>query len=232
MEVILLQNTEPWKIERGGPKKLRIGSSDICVVCGVDKYKFTYSLYDKIIAKIDGTWIDDGDEEEKPPCKHGHLCEPIIAPMYENITGNTVQEANYWRHENKSLAILYGCSPDRKVFINGEFQGLLEIKAPFNIMYQDIKLEHLCQVQYQMWITKKPWCDYMAVKLQHENPELDQNPQILLKRIYYSTEFVEYWMKPRLFYFSKCIMTRTRPPNNLYKNDPDPPTVKMDNLID
>lgn len=230
MEVILQQNTDEWLLKRRGRKKIRVGSSEIGVICGKGYAAKPYSLYEKIIAEMDGTWIDD-DEEEPPPCKHGHLCEPIIANMYEKITKNTVQEANYWKHENKKLAFLYGCSPDRKVFINDEFQGILEIKAPFHIMYKDIKLEHLCQVQYQMWITKKPWCDYMAVKLQHENPELDQNPQILLKRIYYSEEFIEYWMKPRLFYFSECLMTRTKPPSNLYENDPGPPVVEMCNLL-
>lgn len=62
-----------------------------------------------------------------------------------------------------------------------------------------------------------PWCDYMAVKLDREKPEEDNHPQVLLRRVYYSKSYVEEWMKPRLLYFSKCLLTRKAPHPGLYR---------------
>ena len=59
----------------------------------------------------------------------------------------------------------------------------------------------------------------MAVKLDHDEPESTDIRQLLLKRVHYSEEYVERWMKPRLFYFSKCLMTRTKPATDLYTKD-------------
>ena len=85
-----------------------------------------------------------------------------------------------------------------------------------------------------MWITKKPWCDYMAVKLDHLNPEKNaENAPFLLRRVYYSRDFVMNWMLPRIFYFSKCLMNNEKPPNLLYRNIKvcKPPKVKIENLL-
>lgn len=150
MEVLVVPNTDEWLKERKGPKGIRVGSSEVGVACGVGGTAKPYSLYDKITGEMDGTW--ETDYEENPVTAHGHKGEPIIADYYEQVTGNRVEDANYWEHENKSMAILYGCSPDRKVYVNGVFEGILEIKAPYHIMYEDIKPEHLAQVMYQVCV--------------------------------------------------------------------------------
>ena len=129
MEIVIKQNTKDWLLIRRGPKKIRIGGSEIGTICGVNNIAFPYSLFEKIIQELYGIWEEDSEEPE--PCKHGHLCEPIIANLYEKVTHNKVEEANYWIQEDEYLSILYGCSPDRKVYINGKFEGLLEIKAPY-----------------------------------------------------------------------------------------------------
>ena len=129
VEVIIEQNTQKWLITRRGDYKIRIGASEVGTICGVSG-NLPYSLYEKIIGELDGTWPDD-HEEEPLPCKHGHLCEPFIRDFYTKITGNKVEAPNYWEHENKYLAKLYGCSPDGKVMIDGKFEGIIEIKAPY-----------------------------------------------------------------------------------------------------
>ncbi len=232
MQVNVQQNTTEWFLTRRGPKGIRVGGSEAGTICGVSGNALPFSLYDKIIGELEGTWPQN--EEEPEACKHGHRCEPLISDLYTAFTGYVVEEANYWKHIDPKLEDLYGCSPDRKVYINGKFEGLLEIKAPYHVMYKKIKPEHICQMQYQMWITQKPWCDYMAVKLDHDQPENKNNEsQSLLKRVYYSKDYVEKWMKPRLFYFSECLINRTPPPRELYrtKQTQNPPVVKSEILL-
>ncbi len=148
MEVVVRQNTDEWLLLRRGPQKIRVGGSEAPTICGLSTSVLPHSLYDKMVGELDGTWEDD--YEIPAACEHGHRCEPVIAGLYEKLTGNRVEEANYWKHENEDKAIMFGCSPDRKVLVNGEFEGILEIKAPYYIMYDDIKPEHMCQVQYQV----------------------------------------------------------------------------------
>ncbi len=213
---------------------MRVGGSDVGAICGVSSSLYPFMVYDKIMKQMDGTLDGDGDGEPDA-CTHGHRCEPIIADLYVAITGNTVEEPNYWQHRDPRMAILYGCSPDRKVFVHGIFEGLLEIKAPYHKMYEHVKPEHMAQMQYQMWIVGKPWCDYVAMKLDHDDPEKDKCPQILMTRVFYNQAYIETWMKPRLFYFSQCLMTRTRPPMELYRIDTmhriSPPFVQTEDLM-
>ncbi len=216
-------DTKAWEKYRRGEYGIRQGGSDAGKICGL--YKTPLDHYHAMIREIDDP---KQIEEEEEACKHGHRCEPLIAEMYAEFTGNELKEPNYWEPEDPLLRHLYGCTPDRKVYINGKFEGLLEIKAPYSRMYEEPKPEHVCQMMFQMWITKKPWCDYMAVKLDHDNPEEDRKkkPPYLLLRIFYNKEYVENWMKPRLFYFSECLMTRHEPQLRLFFNKP-PPQVSM-----
>ncbi len=183
---------------------IRQGSSDTPKICGL--YKTPLDHFNNTIKEINGEYRK---EEEDPSCMHGNICEPLIANMYKQITGNLLKPSHFWEHEDKNLAIHYGCVPDGEIFIDNKFEGILEIKAPYSNMYLEPPLGHICQMMFQMWITKKRWCDYMAVKLNHDKPEEDikKTPPVLLLRIYYSEEYVEEWMKPRLFYFSECLMS-------------------------
>ena len=80
-----------------------------------------------------------------------------------------------------------------------------------------------------MWVTGKKWCDYFACKLDHDDPENDTCPEMLMWRIHYSEDYVEKWMKPRLFYFSQCLMLKTPPDLSLY--DEKPPQIDTEDLL-
>ena len=82
-----------------------------------------------------------------------------------------------------------------------------------------------------MWITKKPWCDYMAVKLPHENPGDCAMPEVLLKRVYYSRQYVKGFMKPKLDYFMRCLKTRTRPVKDYYVCNEVVPSPDVHDLL-
>ncbi len=126
MEIRVDQNTPEWLLLRRGGKGVRVGSSEAGAACGTSVSMLPCDLYTKITNPRDAS-----DEDEPPPCAHGHRCEPIIANFYKQLTGNVVEEANYWEPRDPQLALLYGASPDRKVFVAGRFEGLLEIKAPY-----------------------------------------------------------------------------------------------------
>jgi len=129
VEIVIEQNTPKWFVTRRGDHGIRIGGSEVGAVCGRG-VSLPYSLYEKIIGELDGLWEGD-DGEEPPACKHGHLCEPFIGEFYTELTGNKIGKPNYWEHKNPYLAKLYGCSPDGKVLIGGNFEGIIEIKAPY-----------------------------------------------------------------------------------------------------
>ena len=69
----------------------------------------------------------------------------------------------------------------------------------------------------------------MAMKLDHDEPFVKPHQGYLLMRVDYDKDFVEKWMYPRILYFSKCLMTRTKPPTSLFKdiNKSEFPKIQM-----
>ena len=72
--------------------------------------------------------------------------------------------------------------------ITGEFIGLAEFKAPIHGLYNEkvhphgIPRYYMAQVQGQMAVCNKHWCDFMAV--------CTKTRQLLLKRVHFS---LKYW---------------------------------------
>jgi hypothetical protein len=231
------QNTRQWFRMRRGPKGLRVGSSEVGAVVGAAlEQRPPRALYDKMVALMDNTWQEDpvGEDEEDPPaCAHGHRCEDLIAQMYSHYEKVPLADGGYYEHGE--FPDLYGASPDRRVMDpeRGEAVGLVEIKAPFERMYKDVKDEHMAQMQYQLWCSGLQWCDYVAVFLDKKKPDktIPSKTQVLLVRVHRSEEYIA-WMAKRVFYFSACLMNRTRPPMELYTNEvygyEDPPLVKKE----
>lgn len=222
------QNTREWFSMRRGPKGLRLGGSEAGAAIGmVLDDRPPVALYDMLVMKMDKEWITDDDptdaDEDSDRCAHGHRCEPLIADMYSHYRGVKLAEGGYYSHPDPDLANLYGASPDRRVLVtgsNGTVSHLLEIKAPYDRMYKAPKQEHLAQCLYQLWVSGLPFCDYLAVFLDKKEPEktIPSKTQVLLVRVYLTQEYVD-WLKGRLFYFSMCLMKRTRPPMELYRDE-------------
>jgi putative phage-type endonuclease len=79
---------------------------------------------------------------------------------YEKETGRDVEEVGFVFKDNTRRA---GCSPDGLV---GE-HGLIEIKCPtskvhIQQMLLGPKLEYKRQMQFQMWVTGRAWCDFVT----------------------------------------------------------------------
>lgn len=85
--------------------------------------------------------------------------EPAARIEYEFARGVEVVETGFVRHPS----IAAGASPDGLV---GD-DGLIEIKCPTSVTHIETLLdgmsdEHLAQVQGQLWITGRSWCDFVS----------------------------------------------------------------------
>ena len=102
-----------------------------------------------------------------PDMERGNELEASARLVYEMETGNTVEEVTFIKADEHT-----GCSPDGLV---GE-EGLLEIKCPNNKNYFLINLDkkyidtkYVWQMQMQMYVSGRKWCDYIAY-----NPHFDE----------------------------------------------------------
>ncbi len=102
--------------------------------------------------------------------------EPVARLNYMLMTGNEVEETGLWVHDE----IMAGASPDGFV---GE-DGCLEIKCPNTathletLLRQKVPFQYLHQVQGQMWITGRKWCDFISF-----DPRLPEYAQMVIIRV-------------------------------------------------
>ena len=92
--------------------------------------------------------------------ERGNELEPRARDYYELATGNTVVETGLCLHDKLEA----GVSPDGIV---GD-HGLIEIKCPspsVHVAYLRagvLPTKYKQQVQGQMWITERDWCDFLS----------------------------------------------------------------------
>lgn len=102
--------------------------------------------------------------------------EPVARLQYELSTGREVEETGLWVHDE----IMAGASPDG--FIGKD--GCLEIKCPNTathletLLRQEVPYQYKYQVQGQMWITEKKWCDFVSF-----DPRLPDYAQMVIIRV-------------------------------------------------
>jgi hypothetical protein len=102
--------------------------------------------------------------------------EPAARAAYEQRTGVAVEETGFVAHDT----LLAGCSPDGLV----DWDGLVEIKCPWNTavhietLLNGMPDEHIPQVQGQMWITGRQWCDFVSY-----DPRMPAELQLHVQRI-------------------------------------------------
>ena len=86
--------------------------------------------------------------------------EEIAKVAYADYIRVGVDETGFWTHDT----MMAGDSPDGLV----NWEGLVEIKCPFNsanhvATWRDgMPDEHMAQIQGQLWITGRDWCDFVS----------------------------------------------------------------------
>lgn len=109
--------------------------------------------------------------------------EPEARAAYERATGTSVEETGFIAHDT----LLAGCSPDGLV----DWDGLIEIKCPWNTanhietLLNGMPAEHTAQVQGQMWITGRQWCDFISY-----DPRMPVELQLHVQRIQRDPSFI------------------------------------------
>jgi len=102
--------------------------------------------------------------------------EELARLAYELATDNSVEDAFFEKHTKLEA----GASPDGYV---GEV-GLIEIKCPNTATHlatlkrQTVPTQYLPQIQGQLWITGRDWCDFISY-----DPRLISNAQLFIKRV-------------------------------------------------
>lgn len=130
----------------------------------------------------------------------GQSLEPEARSMYQLITKNRVQEAPLMLHPE----LLCGASPDGLVIDvqTGEL-GNLEIKClrSANHLYKvmdtgEVPEEYHNQIQMQMWIDGRDWCDFVAY-----DSRVKEGLHIFIKRVEYDEFYVDNVMAPSITRF-------------------------------
>lgn len=166
MEIInCIQGSQEWHKLR----ELRVSASHAQAIQANGKGLETY-VQEKVCK-----YFSSAEEESysNKAMEHGIEQEPVATTMYEFETGSCCYEIGYAIYSEH-----VGCSPDRGV---GE-HGLIEIKCPSDKVYFQylldgvIDLKYYYQMQMQMLICEKKWCDYVVY-----NPNFEK--QLIIKRI-------------------------------------------------
>ncbi|NYS09359.1 hypothetical protein PBR31_00052 [Xanthomonas phage PBR31] len=110
--------------------------------------------------------------------------EPFARIAYMADRGLDVQEIGFIQHET----LMAGCSPDGLIGTD----GLIEIKCPVSATHietlktQHMPLEHMPQVQGQMWIAGREWCDFVSY-----DPRMPEKLQMFVQRVPRDEQYIK-----------------------------------------
>ena len=158
------QGTQEWLDDR----KLHLTASNAKTIAVAGKGLDT--LCKKLVMESKSNFIDTFSSDAM---MRGNELEPEARNEYIIRTCNMVEEIGFCELDEYT-----GASPDGLVGKN----GLIEIKCLTNPVYvnyffdRKIKPEHIYQMQMQMWVIERKWCDYVVY-----NPNYEAN--IVIERI-------------------------------------------------
>lgn len=131
----------------------------------------------------------------------GNDNEPMAREIYEKITGNTIKESGFWYIEEEKL----GGSVDGDIVEDPD--GIIEIK---NVIPAEqvrllttgkIKGEYLKQIQTNLYVREKKFCDYIQVSLgDEENGELPDEYKVKIIRVYRDEVMIQQIRKEVAFF--------------------------------
>ena len=151
------QNTEEWHKAR---LSIPTASMMSCIITAGGKASTQADTYmNQLLADWVAGYPVDHWEGNKFT-EMGHEREPESIALYELITGSKVNQVGFvFRNEDR----LVGCSPDGLV----DELGLAEFKNPKGstmisyLLGGKVPTTYVPQVQAQLWITGREWCDFM-----------------------------------------------------------------------
>ena len=128
---------------------------------------------------------DDAPNFSSVATDWGHENEPLARLEYSMMTDNNVVETGIFFHDNRKA----GASNDGVV----DDDGMVEIKCPFNtvnhvrtVVAGDMPKEHMSQVQGNLWINGREWCDFISF-----DPRIEGDGRLFIKRIYRDEAYIK-----------------------------------------
>jgi putative phage-type endonuclease len=179
----IIKNIEQTSDEWFDLRALRMTASEATAISNAGAGLETY-IYNKMAEYYA---INKPERYENDDLKRGREREPQARFIYENTTNCTVEDVCFIIKDD-----FVGCSPDGLV---GD-DGLVEFKAPRDINYFKLLLEYktsgsfkidtnyIWQMQMQMEVSERKWCDYVVY-----NP--NYTPSILKQRVYADDHYFE-----------------------------------------
>ena len=158
-------------------KKGKFSASDANTIQALGK-GLDSLVYKKVAEIISGK---DQDEYVSADMERGVENEDFARTAYEIATGNIVKQAGFIELDEYT-----GCSPDGLV---GD-DGLVEIKCQRGYKYvelavtKEIDKKYLDQMQMQMYVTGRKWCDYVCYDENFPEPliiRIDSDPEVHAK---------------------------------------------------
>lgn len=110
--------------------------------------------------------------------------EPLARLEYSLHLGVEVEETGFWIHDS----LMAGGSPDGLV----NEDGTLEIKCPNTathietLMTKKLPNKYKAQVQGQLWITGRLWCDFVSY-----DPRLPENARLIVIHVERDDEYIK-----------------------------------------
>ena len=166
------QRSPEWYAIRLG----RLTGSDFHTFLGNSETKKN-KLLQKACEKITGKAEDE--HYVSSDMQRGIDLEDEAVFLYEMQTGNEVKKVGFIE-----LDEYVGCSPDGLV---GE-DGMIECKAPKDSVFvkqvieDKIKPEYYTQIQYNLYVSGRKWCDYVAY---------NKNFELFIKRFKRDEAYIE-----------------------------------------
>jgi putative phage-type endonuclease len=182
---------DPRTFEQGGElwKRARIGrvtASNIADVMAKGKSGEAIGRY-KYKVKIVAERITGVAQESfsNAAMEWGVEQEPFAAMAYDVSRETMSERTGLWVHPDINWL---GASPDRLV---GE-DGLLEIKCPnttthlTNIFENRVPSEYIKQIQCQLWVTGRQWCDFVSF-----DPRVGKRNELFVCRVQRDDSLIE-----------------------------------------
>lgn len=175
---------------------------EYCLKAGVELTQHaSRELYKRqvVAERISGMSADEGMFISKAML-WGQMQERFAKAQYKGITGNRLEDAPLMLHPT----LLCGASPDGLVIDveTGEL-GNLEAKClePWNHLYKIIKAdavpdEYIPQIQMQMWIDGRDWCDFVGY-----DPRVKEGLRVFIKRVERDDFFIDEVLVPSVVRF-------------------------------
>jgi len=164
------QRTDEWQKARLG----KLTGSDFHTMLGnseTKKRKILIKAIERIFGKSDEAQYTNADMQR------GVDLEDHAILMYEMQSQNIVEKVGF-----VELDDYVGCSPDGLI---GE-EGMIEVKCPCMAVYMKqvlddkIKAEYYTQIQFNLWVTGRKWCDYVMY---------NENMPLYIKRVPADAEY-------------------------------------------